>query len=111
MQFVLGKAPRKLTLAKIPGDNSCIFGALAHQLFMNDIKSKEHKRATKQLRADIVEDILLPGNFTFYEHYAIELTKYLKKTENQSLISKRNVNFSFGISFQRKKRGVALKHC
>lgn len=68
MKYVLSKAPLKLTVAEIPGDGSCMFSALAHQLWMYEIKSKQHKHATKQLRAEVVEHILNPANYPLYQH-------------------------------------------
>lgn len=68
VKYVLAKSLRKLMVAKIPGDGSCMFSSLAHQLFMHPIKSKEHKQATKQLRAAVVEHILQPGNYVLFEH-------------------------------------------
>lgn len=58
IKFTLNKAPKKLLVAMIPGDGSCLYGALAHQLFMYKIGGKKHIEATKKLRADVVEHIL-----------------------------------------------------
>lgn len=69
IQFALCEAPRKLTVALIPGDGSCLFGALAHQLFMHDINSQDHIEATKKLRADVVEYILKPENYPSFEYH------------------------------------------
>ena len=69
MNFVLAKAQRKLTVANISGDGSCMFAALAHQLWMYKIDSKDHKQATKQLRAEVVEHILNPENYASYQHH------------------------------------------
>lgn len=68
VKYVLAKSPRKLLVAKIPGDGSCMFSALAHQFFMHPIKSNEHKKATNQLRAEVVEHILQPENYVLYKH-------------------------------------------
>lgn len=67
MEYFLTVSPRKLTVALIPGDGSCIFAAISHQLWMHKINSKEHKQATKKLRADVVEHILKPENFPLYQ--------------------------------------------
>lgn len=69
MNFVLAKAQRKLTVANISGDGSCMFAALAHQLWMHKIDSKDHKKATKQLRAEVVEHILNIENYASYQHH------------------------------------------
>lgn len=47
-----------VTVAKIPGDGFCLFGALAHQLFHHPINSTEHKKATKSLKSEVVQYIL-----------------------------------------------------
>lgn len=67
IKFTLNKAPKKLSVAVIPGDGSCLYGALAHQLWMYKIDGQKHIEATKQLRADVVEHIL--SNFSFFEHH------------------------------------------
>lgn len=56
-----------LTVANIPGDGFCLFGALAHQLFRHPINSPQHKRATKTLKSEVVEYILAPENFSNFE--------------------------------------------
>lgn len=66
-QMEIGFSERKITVANIPGDGSCIFGALAHQLWMYKISSMEHKQATKKLRAEVVEHILKPEYFPLYK--------------------------------------------
>lgn len=82
MDFVLGKSPRKITVAKVPKDNNCIFGALAHQLWMNKLSSKQQKTAAKKLRAEVVEHILKPENFPMFQ---LELQDYIHelKTPNE----------------------------
>lgn len=67
IKFTLNKAPKRLLVAVIPGDGSCLYGALAHQLWMFKISSQKHIEATKKLRADVVEHILT--NFSFFEHH------------------------------------------
>lgn len=68
MYFVVGKAPRKLTVATIAGDGNCMFSSLVHQIFLHPINSKKHKDAAKKLRADVVEHILNPKNFPLFLH-------------------------------------------
>lgn len=57
-----------LTVAKIIGDGNCLPSAICHQLFHDPIGSMEHKRKTKDLRANVVDYILKPENFPSYEH-------------------------------------------
>lgn len=67
--FSLVKSPRQLTVAEIPGDNSCMFGALSHQLYNYKITSNEHSQVTKKLRKDVVEHILKSENFPSFEYH------------------------------------------
>lgn len=67
--FALDESSRKLTVALIPGDGSCMFGALAHQLFTHAISSPENIEATKKLRMDVVDHILKPENFPSFEYH------------------------------------------
>lgn len=48
---------RSLKVAVIRADGSCLFSSIAHQLFTEKIRSKEHIEATKQLRKSVVEYI------------------------------------------------------
>lgn len=58
MDFNLGDVESpSLKIAEIPGDGSCLFGSIAHQLFRHKINSNEHTRATKQLRKSVVDHI------------------------------------------------------
>lgn len=54
-----------LSIANILGDGNCLFAAAAHQLFQYPINSMQHKEATRQLRAKVVEYIL--ANFESFE--------------------------------------------
>lgn len=76
----MNKSPRKISVAIIPGDGSCLFGALAHQIWMHKINSKKHIQATKLLRANVVEHIL--SNFAFFE-YHLKDRVYEIKTSNE----------------------------
>lgn len=80
--FSIDKSPRKINIALIPGDGSCLFGALAHQLFMHKIGSPEHIEATKKLRKDVIEHILKPENFPSFEHH-LKNRVYDIKNRNQ----------------------------
>lgn len=55
-----------LTVARISGDGNCLFATIAHQLFRLPINSQEHKKSTKELRAEVVDYILT--NFETFEH-------------------------------------------
>lgn len=81
-QFELLKLPRSMTVTSIPGDGSCLFSALAHQLWMHKIGSPEHIKATKQLRMDVVNHILKPENFTSFE-FSIQDRVYGYKNRNE----------------------------
>lgn len=54
-----------LSVALIPGDGFCLFGALAHQLFRHPINSTEHQESTMLLKSEVVKYIL--DNFEFFE--------------------------------------------
>lgn len=80
INFCLGKSPRQLTVAKIQKDGSCMFGALSHQLWNFKITSKQHIEATKKLRADVVEYILNPDNFSLFEFHLKDRVYETKKS-------------------------------
>lgn len=67
IEFIVGKSPRKLTVANINGDGNCLFSSLAHQLWMDKIDSAQHRKNAKKLRAATVKHILDPKNFPMYE--------------------------------------------
>lgn len=50
-------------MTRISGDGNCLFASIVHQIYHYPTDSREHKVATKQLRADVVAHILLPENF------------------------------------------------
>lgn len=83
INFVLNKSPRKLTITHIQGDGNCMFGSLAHQLWLHKIDSNEHMEATKRLRADVVEHILDPKNFPRFEHELRDRIFLRKQQTNQ----------------------------
>lgn len=68
INFVLNKSPRKVTITNIDGDGNCMFGSLAHQLWFHKINSDEHIGKTEKLRAEVVNHILDPKNFSRFEH-------------------------------------------
>lgn len=57
----------ELTVAKIPTDGNCLFGAIVHQIWQHEIDSAEHETATSQLRNDVIDYILNPDNFKSFE--------------------------------------------
>lgn len=71
-----------LTVARIPGNGNCLFGAVAHQLYRHSIHSEEHKTATNAIRAEVVEHILKPENFSSYE-FALQDRVYDMKKPNE----------------------------
>lgn len=83
IQFVVGKSPRKLTVANTDGDGNCLFYSLAHQLWMQKISGVDHIKAAKKLRADTVKHILDPKNFDLYEH---QLHERVYETKEKSEI-------------------------
>lgn len=87
INFVLGKAPLKITVAEIPKDHNCIFGALAHQLWKNKISSQCQKSATKKLRADVVEHILNPENFAMFRHHLKDHVYALKNSDEIKIMT------------------------
>lgn len=91
MDFVLNNTAQKIKVTPIRGDGNCLFGSLAHQLWLHKIDSDEHKTAMMQLRANVVEHILNPQNFARFEHqlhdrvYSLkEKAKKLKEITNIS---------------------------
>lgn len=57
-----------LTVAEIPGDGSCLFSALVHQLENGKINGKTHQSATTKLRSDVVKYILNEENYPKFAH-------------------------------------------
>lgn len=57
MHFNIGKDSTLLKVLQTIPDGSCLFQALAHQLFQKEIDSKEHKADTKALRKNVVAEI------------------------------------------------------
>lgn len=57
MKFRLGDEVKSVKIIKIKPDGNCLFGALAHQLFLHKINSKQHVGATAKLRTETVSYI------------------------------------------------------
>lgn len=57
-----------LTVAEIPGDGSCLFRALVHQLENGKINGKTHQSATTKLPSDVVKYILNEENYPKFAH-------------------------------------------
>lgn len=51
MNFLINGDSTKLSVIKIKGDGSCMFGSIAHQLFNHKVNSRQHKQATKKLNS------------------------------------------------------------
>lgn len=82
MMITLENKSFYLTVATIPGDGFCLFGALAHQLFRNPINSPQHKKATKKLKSEVVKYILAPENFPNFE-FILKNRVYDMKKSNE----------------------------
>lgn len=103
--FTLNKSPRKLSVVIIPGDGSCLFGALAHQIWMHKIGSKNHIKATKTLRETVVNYIL--DNFPFFERYLQGRVYEIKsKNEITDLAMECKLFARFGLSNNKTWGGV-----
>lgn len=59
IQFNLAEAtqPDVIGISKTEADGDCLYSALAHQLYGNQLNSREHKRQTRSLRDATVEHI------------------------------------------------------
>lgn len=66
MDFTVSDTKHLLKITAIPKDNSCLFGALSHQLYREKVASEQHNLLTNQMRADVVEHI--EHNIESYEH-------------------------------------------
>lgn len=75
---------RYLSVVEMSPNGDCLFSALCHQRFRNRANSKQHINDTKRLRADVVEHILNPENFSKFQYtlqnYVYDITKK-KKSE------------------------------
>lgn len=83
IQVRLNKSTLQLTAARIESDGNCLFGALAHQLWLHKINSDAHIKATEQLRADVVEHILNPVNFPRFEYSLRDRVYSIKQQAKQ----------------------------
>lgn len=78
-QFQLKEQPpRFISIVKTSPDGNCLFSALAHQLWKNQITSETHTKKTQELRATVVDHILNPLHYHLYEQ--IILDRLNKKT-------------------------------
>lgn len=68
------------SVATIPGDGNCLFGAIAHQLYGHPINSSQHRQARKALRAEVVEHILQPHIFPSYQFLLQDRVYEIKKS-------------------------------
>lgn len=73
MEFQLkDQTVRSISIVETKRDGNCLFSALAHQLWLNEITSREHTNKTKELRAIVVEHILNPENYHLYESILVD---------------------------------------
>lgn len=66
MAFDLDHQNKTLQVSKVRADGSCLFRALAHQLFAEKLYTSAQDQSTKKLRADVVAHI--KRNFEDFEH-------------------------------------------
>lgn len=67
MQFILNEDENSsLKVTKVEPDGNCLFSALAHQLFYEELNSTEHLKSTSKLRDDVVAYI--KSNFESFEN-------------------------------------------
>lgn len=79
MEFQLKNQPaRQISIVKTSPDGNCLFSALAHQMWQNEITSQIHNKKTKELRKTVVEHILDPLHYHLYEK--IIVNRLNKKT-------------------------------
>lgn len=74
MKFEVPGGTRSLDVVKIDTDGSCLFGALAHQLFGCELASEAHKQAVQKLRKDIVD--FIRSNLDVFENEIKECIIY-----------------------------------
>lgn len=88
MKFKIGDGTCSLDVAKVKADGSCLFGALAHQIFGFEITSKAHENSVDQLRAEVVDYIRNNlGLFEFEMKNCIDYQKSkLPKNERNKII-------------------------
>lgn len=75
----------KLSVVKMPGDGSCLFHSITHQLFGHKACSVQHQKASKQLRQEVVKHI--KAHFSSYES---ELKGRVYETVNEDKIEDMN---------------------
>lgn len=86
MEFFLNNQTRYLSVVQTSPDGNCLYSALAHQLWPNQITSPEHLQNIKKLRSIVVEHILKPENFHLYETMLHDRLSQ-KKTESAASLT------------------------
>lgn len=66
MHFEIENTVRSLTIVKIKNDGSCLFRALAHQLFCEKLGGRQQNLSTKNMRSDVVT--FIKSNYEMFEH-------------------------------------------
>lgn len=66
MHFEIENTVRLLTIVKIKNDGSCLFRALAHQLFCEKLGGRKQNLSTKTMRSDVVA--FIKSNYEMFEH-------------------------------------------
>lgn len=94
-----------VTVAPVPLDGNCLFGAMAHQLYRHPINSIEHKEATKLLRAEVVDHILAAENFERFIHPLKDRVYDLHLTyEITDIVTESKIFFRHVLSRENKKK-------
>lgn len=88
--YVNGAVSGSIKVATTKADGSCLFSALAHQLFHEKLYSKQHNDSVKKLREDVVTYI--KENRGLFEHE-------IKGRLYESKSFKRNENFETQCNF------------
>lgn len=63
----VGSNNMTITVANIEPDGNCLFSALVHQIFQYPLKSSQHEKNVALLRNEVVNYILVEGNFESFQ--------------------------------------------
>lgn len=80
MIFILRKQCTPISIVKIAKDGNCLFGALAHQLFCDNVNSPAYNKNVAKLRAEAVKYLI--DNMEFCEYLFKWRIPELTKIEN-----------------------------
>lgn len=87
MKFNLKNQDRSITVVETSRDGNCLFSALAHQLWPNQITTSVHKQNTKKLRKNVVEHILKEDKFHLYENILRDRIERDQKFESATSVT------------------------